>query len=355
MDKTVTRRALGVDAARGVAVLFLFVAQTAPADGPFNILQLSEFVPPPLFALLIGMTAQLATSTGGRFPLFLTWGAGLIGVGMLLSLVPSQIVGMLVYLGALAIVCGVLTRMPTPAVAAVGAVLFVLEPWLKRLTQDWWYDHVMQLQISWSGRRGLELVELVSAGQSFRLIALVIYSCAGILLIRLVRDGRAHAWVAGAALTLAAGGFLADKLGGPQLHPYTGSYQVLLFNLFTAIAICEFTRLVAERWSVALEPLTEVGGMWLTMYVAMTLGTAAYLQLAPAGTRDDSWAVLACLLLGSLVFAVVWVRLLRNTRFREGPIEGLFDLLARRDPHTGHAVEPATAVSRSDYSLRSRT
>lgn len=354
MDKTVTRRGLGVDAARGVAVLLLFVAQTAPADGPFNILQLSEFIPPPLFALLIGMTAQLATSTGARFPLFLTWGAGLIGIGMLLSLVPSQIIGMLVYLGALAIVCGLLTRLPTPAVAAVGAVLFVLEPWLKSFTQDWWYRHVMQLQISWTGRRGLELVELVSAGQSFRLIALVIYSCAGILLIRMVSGGRAHAWVASGALVLATVIFLGDKLGGPQLHPYTGSYQVLLFNLFTAVAICEFTRLVAERWKLWLEPLTEVGGMWLTMYVAMTLSTAAYLQLAPAGARDDSWVVLACLVVGALVFAVTWVRLLGKTHFREGPIEGLFDLLARRDPHTGHAVATEPAAD-EDYSFRSRT
>ena len=191
-------------------------------------------------------------------------------------------------------------------------------------------------------------------GSTFRLIALVIYSCAGILLIRMVRGGRAHAWVASGALVLATLIFLGDKLGGPQLHPYTGSYQVLLFNLFTAVAICEFTRLVADRWKLWLEPLTEVGGMWLTMYVAMTLSTAAYLQLAPAGARDDSWVVLACLVVGALVFAVTWVRLLGKTRFREGPIEGLFDLLARRDPHTGHAVatEPATD---EDYSLRSRT
>ena len=81
---------------------------------------------------------------------------------------------------------------------------------------------------------------------------------------------------------------------------------------------------------------------------------AAYLQLAPVGARDDSWVVLACLVVGALVFAVAWVRLLGKTRFREGPIEGLFDLLARRDPHTGHAVaaEPATD---EDYSFRSRT
>ena len=141
-------------------------------------------------------------------------------------------------------------------------------------------------------------------------------------------------WVASGALVLAAVIFLGDKLGGPQLHPYTGSYQVLLFNLFTAVAICESTRLVAERWRLWLEPLTEVGGMWLTMYVAMTLSTAAYLQLSPPGTRDDSWVVLACLVVGALVFAVTWVRLLGNTRFREGPIEGL--LRPPRRPRPAH-------------------
>jgi uncharacterized membrane protein YeiB len=149
------------------------------------------------------------------------------------------------------------------------------------------------------------VVDLVTAGQSFRLTSLVVYACAGIILIRMVRNGRAHA-------------------------------------------------LVAERWHTALEPLTEVGGMWLTMYVGMTLGTAAYLQLAPAGSRDDSWAVLACLVVGALLFAVAWTRIFRNTRFREGPVEGLFDLLARRDPHTGHAAV-ARPTAAEDYSLRSRT
>lgn len=343
-----------MDAARGVAVLLLFVAQTAPSDGPFNVLQLSEFVPPPLFALLIGMTAQLATSTGARFRLFLTWGAGLIGVGMLLSLVPSQIIGMLVYLGALAIICGLLTRLPSPVVAAIGLVMFVLEPWLKLTTTSWWYHHVMQLQISWTGRRGLDVVDLVTAGQSFRLTGLVIYACAGIILIRMVNNGRAHASVATGGLLLAGGVYLLDKLGGPQLHPYTGTHQVLLFNLGSVVAISEFTRLVAGRWPKPLEPLSEVGGMWLTMYVGMTLSTAAYLQLAPPGSRDDSWWVLGGLVVGSLVFAVAWTRIFRNTRFREGPVEGLFDLLARRDPHTGPAVADQPAAA-DDYSLRSRT
>ena len=46
-----------MDAARGVAVISMFVAHTAPSNGTADVLYLSEFLTFPLFALLVGVGA----------------------------------------------------------------------------------------------------------------------------------------------------------------------------------------------------------------------------------------------------------------------------------------------------------
>lgn len=348
-----TRRDVGLDVARGVAILLLFVAQTAPGDGPLKVLQLSEYVPPPLFALLIGMTAMAARRAEVGWQLYLVWGGALVGIGMLLSLVTSQIVGILVYLGALVLLTGILVRLSSWVLVTLVAVLLVVEPWVERRAYDWWFDHLITLRESWSGRRVLDLVDLVAAGPFYRLTGLAVYACVGILLLRLARGARAHALVAAVAFVLAAGGYLADKAGGPQLHPYSSSHQVLLFNLFAVVAITEACRLLSARQAALALPVADIGRMWLSMYVLMVLSTALYLQLAPVNSRDDHWSVLGALTIGAFVLAGVWVRVFRGTPFAEGPVEGLLDLIGRR----GHpaAADPGTGDDRDAQSLRSRT
>jgi hypothetical protein len=352
MDISDGKRDLGLDVARGVAVLLMFVAQTAPGDGPLKVLQLSEYVPPPLFALLIGMTAMSAWSDGVRWYAYLVWGGALVAIGLLLGPVPSQIVGVLTYLGALVLLTGVLVRLSAWALSAIVAVLLVTEPMLKKAAYSWWFDHLNSLRESWGGRRVLDLVDLLAAGPFYRLTALAIYACVGILLIRLVKGPRAHTLVAGVAFLLAAVGYLSDKLGGPQLHPYSGTHQVLLFNVCAVVAICEACRLLSYRRPALVVPLADIGRMWLTMYILMVLATATYLQLAPAGSRDDHWSVLGGLVVGAFALAVTWVRMFRDTPFAEGPVEGLLDLVGRREQLVPGS-EPAD--ERDDQSLRSRT
>ena len=53
-----TRRA-DVDVVRAVVLVSMYVAHVAPSSGPGRVLELSEYLTMPLFALLVGVGAQL--------------------------------------------------------------------------------------------------------------------------------------------------------------------------------------------------------------------------------------------------------------------------------------------------------
>jgi hypothetical protein len=339
MDISDGKRDYGLDAARGAAVILMFIVHTAPGDGPFKILQLAEFISPPMFALVIAMSAQISSRGGHHLRITLVRAGVLIVVGLLLLQVPSQIVVVLVVLGVLVLVCGVLIRLPTWSVVGLGLLLLVFEPWAKAHTSAWSDQHALALHESFGGRRLAELVNMVAASPYDRLTALTIYVCVGIVLVRLVRGPRAHALVATAAFVGAAAVYLTDKAGGPQLHPYSGTHQVLLFNVFAVVAVSEVARWMASRLKVVGVPLSMIGDMWLTLYVVMVLSTAAYLRTAPASGRDDSWVVLGALIVGSLLFAAAWKAALKDTPFARGPIEGVVGLLAGTHGQSAEVAE----------------
>ena len=58
------RRDLRVDAVRGVALVSMYVAHCAPTAGPGHVLTLSEYATYPLFALLVGVGAELGPRSG---------------------------------------------------------------------------------------------------------------------------------------------------------------------------------------------------------------------------------------------------------------------------------------------------
>lgn len=125
-----TERFLWPDAARGVAVLSMFVAHVAPGGG---IILLSEFLTAPLFALLI--VVSLAFSWRNRRTAAPAWyavqaarGGVLIILGMLLQLVYWQIAAVLQALGVLTIVAAavvpVVARRPVLCLAlALGSAI----------------------------------------------------------------------------------------------------------------------------------------------------------------------------------------------------------------------------------------
>ncbi|WP_447646028.1 hypothetical protein [Nocardioides zeae] len=60
-------RDLGIDAARGLALVSMFVAHFAPTAGPGGVLDLSEYLTAPLFAFLIGWGPSSVAAARARW------------------------------------------------------------------------------------------------------------------------------------------------------------------------------------------------------------------------------------------------------------------------------------------------
>lgn len=326
-------RDLGVDVARGVAVLSMYVAHVAPSDGPGQVLLLSEFLTAPLFALLVGVGAELSAQRPRRSRAWrsaLVRGAVLLGIGVWLASLPSQILIVLVWLGVLTWIMAGVARLPSVLVAGIGVLGLAAGPLWQRDVATWWARSIDAYGgLDAPGVRLMGAVlDLVLINDAYRLVAFVGYACLGVLAVRLLRS-RATA-TAVVALGLAAALFALDKVGGVPLDPYAGTWQETAFVAVLALATLAGSWVVADRWRGApVVALARVGGMALTLYVLHVLATIAYLRTEPASGRDDSWLLLAGLVLGSLALAWAWHLALGRTRLRRGPIEGLVGLATR--------------------------
>ena len=119
-------RTAAVDIARGFALVSMVVAHTAPTGGPLDLLNLSEFLTAPLFAVLVGvgvgMSASRARSYAGVVARATVRGAGLLLVAWALMPLDAQVVDVLRYLGLLTLVLALVARLPASVLGA-GALL----------------------------------------------------------------------------------------------------------------------------------------------------------------------------------------------------------------------------------------
>lgn len=311
----------------------MYVAHVAPSDGPGQVLLLSEFLTAPLFALLVGVGAELSARRPRRSHAWrsaLVRGAVLLGIGVWLASLPSQILIVLVWLGVLTWVMAGVARLPSALVAGIGILGLAAGPLWQRDVATWWAR-------SLEGYGGLDapgvrvmgaVLDVVLINDAYRLVAFVGYACLGVLAVRLLRERAVP--LAVASLAAAAALFALDKVGGVPLDPYAGTWQETAFVAVLALATLASCWVIVDRWQGApVLALARVGAMALTLYVLQVLATVAYLRTEPASGRDDSWALLAALVVGSFALAWVWDRLLGGTRLRRGPIEGLVGLATR--------------------------
>ena len=127
----VSQRRTDVDLVRFLALASMYVAHVAPVPGPAHVLELSEYLTMPLFALLVGVGAQLGVWAAGPATRRWWWSMAvratvLVGLGLVLDLAGAQVVIVLVHLGVLVLVAGPLARLPLAAVVAVAVAAFVV-------------------------------------------------------------------------------------------------------------------------------------------------------------------------------------------------------------------------------------
>ncbi|RXZ72216.1 heparan-alpha-glucosaminide N-acetyltransferase domain-containing protein [Agromyces albus] len=333
------RRIDGVDAARGLALIGMFIAHVAPAVEALpaaEFLALADERPRLLFALTAGI--GLGFMSGGMRPISEERGelrrqiavraVILIALGMLiwstlnplvfiildvygvafLVMLPLIFVSRHVTLGA-----GIALLAVTPAVASIGAhsefVNAVRQTPLKFLA-DW------------------------AVGGAYPVIVWVSVMLIGLALARYDLTSARVIGVTALAGTAAASVFLpiSRLLPAPEMVadmawsvPLRASLETLGnvgVGVLTVAAMLTLTALarpaVRRVAGTLLSPITAMGSMPLSIYTIhlVIIGLAKHVE--DGVVTDDSWPLLIALIVGSMVFAWLWRRYLGR-----GPLERL--------------------------------
>ncbi|WP_353828631.1 heparan-alpha-glucosaminide N-acetyltransferase domain-containing protein [Agromyces sp. SYSU T0242] len=338
-------RVTGVDVARGLALIGMFVAHVAPAattEAGAELIALADERPRLLFALVAGV--GLGLLTGGRNPgrcdpptarrQVAIRGALLVAIGLVVIEVVRPLVFVILDVygvaflvmvpllfiparWALAAGVALTVVMPAVVVAADGPLDAVAVPDAGRLVLDWFVTGAYPVVI-WVP------VMLLGLG----------IARAGIRERRVVH--LAALWGAAAAVV----GLPAARVLGSPLPP-TGSAQeairagletagnvgVGLVVLAACVALGEFAPpALRTTWSSLTSPVAAMGAMPLTVYTAHLVVIAGAKRVEDGIVTDDSWPLLLGLVLGSMAFAWTWQRFVGR-----GPLEMLMRAASGRD------------------------
>lgn len=328
-------RIIGVDLARCLALIAMYVAHVAPSAGPAGILNLSEFATAPLFALLMGVSAYLSTERMSFPVLFassVVRGIMLIAIGLYINTWDAHVDIVLPYLGVLSVLIAPLVFLPAWLLGVIS-----LLSWWFATTALTYFTPAYNEQVL-SGSYLQYAYQWFFTGTHYQVFTLLAYACVGGILARALGEwGAVGDTVTAIAATGVAGliyWYATTELS--EFLPYTASRLEIAFALFLSIAAlgwsCLLARIFASRAQV-LDPLVAAGRMTLSLYVLQIGVLALYIRYAPAyglPYNDDSWWMLVLLIALSLLFAWSWDRLLGRTIARRGPLESLLALVTGR-------------------------
>lgn len=355
----------GVDAARGLALIGMFVAHLAPLASTVEaneLIALADERPRLLFALTAGI--GLGLLTGATRPVaeaVARWTLRrqiairallLIAIGLIVVAVFEPLVFVIldVY-GVAFLVTLPLLFLPGRAAVALGGVLLTMTPAIAVLAER-------DPDISALGDRPPPVGQLVDwfLVGAYPVIIWVPVMLIGLGLARLdVVAPRVVAWSALAG-TLAASVALplARMLPDPDLAssappwaaPLRASLETLgntavgLVVVAATVALTALARPGVRRVAGAvLSPVTAMGAMPLTIYTAhLIIISFGKYRTESGAVTDDSWPLLIGLTIGSMVFAWVWRRYLGR-----GPLEQALRWASGRNRRGGSADAAAAA------------
>ncbi len=339
-------RLLFVDWARGAAYVLMVVAHVAPGDGPARIMLVSEFLTAPLFALLIGVGAQLSWSTSGehgwRYVLREAVRAALvIALGLLLMQSAASVLIVLVHLGVLMLLCLPLVRLRTTPLAVVAALALVLALAVPGLYRSLTGGHVAVTAAS-EPDAFITVLGLIGGTGGYRMTGFLLCAVLGMLTIRVLGNMSAAEWWRGALASAGAFAVMLALLVAPNLlglyevHAYDGTPSEQIGVASGALGV------LLTMWTLQISPvgralptpasrlLAAPGQAALTLYALQILVLHVY-QVNNPLVRDDHWWMLALLVVLGVCFAMVWQtaftalarRVPSARRWMRGPLEGL--------------------------------
>ncbi|MBM7051991.1 MULTISPECIES: hypothetical protein [unclassified Rothia (in: high G+C Gram-positive bacteria)] len=328
-------RIIGVDVARCIALFAMFAAYTMPEVGTEPVTVFSDYLAMPLFALLLGASAYFSSQQMSGTFLFassVVRGLILIVLGLwLLNLGAPVDDVILQYLGLLSVVVVPFVFLPSWALAGVAAVIAVASPYVLQWAAP------IHTQLVVEGSLLAYPMGWMFAGSHYRVFTMLCWALLGILIARgMERWGIWGDLALAAVSTLLVGGIFWYTRPAGSLLVYSGDHLEIVFNAALSAAVvgwcCVLARVLGAR-EVLLFPLVAPGRMTLSLYVLHVILLAFYLKQAPRwglASTVETWPVFAVCMVGAVLFAVVWTRLLGNTALRRGPLESVMALLTGR-------------------------
>ncbi|MBT2498980.1 DUF1624 domain-containing protein [Agromyces sp. ISL-38] len=359
------RRIDGVDAARGLALIGMFIAHVAPAVEAITaaeFIALADERPRLLFALTAGI--GLGFMSGGTRPI--TEGRGelrrqiavraviLIALGMLIwsTLNPLVFIILDVY-GVAFLVMLPLVFLPRRVTLGVGIALLAVTPALASIgARSEFVNAVRQTP--------LKFLADWAVGGAYPVIVWVSVMLVGLALARHDLTSARVIGVTALVGTAAASVFLpiSTLLPAPEIvaemawsvplrasletlgNVGVGALIVAAMLTLTALARPAVRRVAATL----LSPITAMGSMPLSIYTIHLVIIGLAVREEDGIITDDSWPLLIGLIVGSMLFAWLWRRYLGR-----GPLERLLRWASGRSRAMGASPEGrASRASSSD-------
>ncbi|WP_159600670.1 heparan-alpha-glucosaminide N-acetyltransferase domain-containing protein [Agromyces humi] len=346
-DRRRLNRVDGVDAARGFALIGMFVAHVAPAVASVDaaaLIAIADERPRLLFALTAGI--GLGFISGGTRPIVEDRGelrrqiavraVILIALGMLIwaTLHPLVYIILDVY-GVAFLLMLPLLFLPPRGALALGIGLLAITPALAELgTRTALAEAVRQTPFRF-------LSDWIVGG-AYPVIVWVPVMLIGLALARMDLTSPRVIGMTALVGAAAASVFLpvASRLPAPEVVGEAGWSVPLRASLETlgnvgvgALVVAALLTLTAlarpavRRVSGAvLSPVTAMGSMPLSIYTIHLVVISLAIRMEDGVPTDDSWPLLVGLIVGSMVFAWLWRRHLGR-----GPLERLLRRASGRD------------------------
>lgn len=320
-------RIVGLDAARGLALLGMFVAHTVVGGGEKLVDGRSSI----LFATVAGVSLGLLTGgaappTTGRGDLRVAIairGLLLVVVGLLLNLFEPPLAVILDYYGIAFVLLVPALFLPRWALLAAAGVIAVAAPPLVALLVD--TAPLADLPLA------LQPVALWLAYGNYPMLIWFAFFLVGLAAARsdLDRTRTELVLLLGGAVAAAAGYGAAAILPGVTAEAHSGSTAEVLGSGGVACAVIGALTLLGRTPGPAgvavrglLGPIAAAGAMAFSLYVAHAILLSTIDDPVRPGRYDD-W-VLPTLVVGALVIGTVWRRFIGP-----GPLEAAFRAITR--------------------------
>ena len=350
---TPAARVDGVDAARGLALIGMFIAHVSPVvtSAEFmSLIQLADERPRLLFALTAGM--GLGFITGATRPI--TEGRGslrrqiairaviliILGLGIAITLHPLVFIILDVY-GVAFLLLLPLLFLPRGVALGVGIVLLAVAPAFAELAKgtefivemqasslgliaDWFVSGAYPVLV-WIAAMliGLALVRYDLSKPRVVAVAALIgaYAAATLLPVAALMPGGNAAPPVDALAALGADARMSAAMTeAVRLSIETvGNVGVGVVVVAAMLLLLQFAVPAVRRVAgMLLSPITAMGSMPLSVYTLHLIVIAMSVRLERGVPTDDSWELLIALIVGSMLFAWLWRRYIGR-----GPLEQL--------------------------------